>query len=165
MSKADRNKQLASMLAEVKFQERQLEKLREKLPALEGRIKQSLKLGDREQAKHYALKFEELKLEIAKGEQKIVLARQQFEGTKGKTREIEEKTKESRTLGKLAESFGKMADSMDVLSRDDDMLRKLEEETAFNEAKLELALDGNPDVDLDPLPPASTAEDILKEFE
>ncbi len=157
---------LANILAEAKYLEKQVDKLRVKLEPLETTIKRALKSGNRELAMKYALQLEELKDEIKKGEAKVALARRQYESGKVKAKEFESTLSDAKTMGKLAENMQKIAGSMDVLTRDDDALRKVEEEIALTEARLEIAMEGADSLPLEPeLPPANSAEDILKEFE
>jgi len=170
MSKHDKKQILAKLLGEVKFAEKQVDKVKLKLAPAEARIKQALKAGNRELAKKYAFDYEEAKLELGRAEQKVLIAKKQYDQGKVQTRELEQ----AQAMGKLAKSMEAMANSMDVLTQDDDMVRKIEEKVAYSEAKLDIALESarehHPEID-EPIAthdlPSSepTAEDILKEFE
>lgn len=156
--------QLVQLLGEVKFAEKQLEKLRERLPASEALIKKALLAGERERAKECALKYEELKAKVREGEQKVALAKRNYELGKQRSGELAS----AEAMAKLTAPLGAMADSMNVLGAADDMLRKLEEDAALNEARLDMALEEQ-DASPEPLPPpdlpGQSAEDILREFE
>lgn len=156
--------QLVQLLGEVKFAEKQLEKLRERLPASEARIKQALLAGNRELAKERALEYEELKLKVREGEQKVALARRDYELGKQRSGELAS----AEAMAKLTAPLGTLADTASVLGGADDVLRKLEQEAALNEARLDMALEGQDAplaaAELLP-PPEQSAEDILREFE
>jgi hypothetical protein len=164
---------LANLLAEVKLAEKQVEKAKAKLAPVEARIKQALIAGNRELAKKYALDLEEKKLELKRREQAVVLAKRNYaQGQEQASQQVSAST--MRRMASTADAMSKMADSLGVLSSDDDMLRKLEEDAAVADARLDIALDearaNNPEIDLPAPgpaapPPISTAEDILKEFE
>lgn len=170
-----RKQALAQLLAEVKLSEKKVQKAKAKLPPLEARIKQALVAGKRELAKRYALEFEEQKLAVRRCEQQLALAKRQYE--EGQRKALEQPSaKQLRSMQHMAKAMEGLADSLGVLDADQDMLRRLEEDAAHAEARLDIALEDatakNPELALpaDPgpeeaAPPLSTAEDILKEFE
>lgn len=167
---------LADLLAEVKLAEKKLGKVKAKLPVGESRIKQALVAGKRELAKKYALEFEEIKLQVKRAEQHLAICKKQYEAGKVKAQEAPTQKALGRMV-QMSDAMNKMADSLDVANDAEDMVRKLEEDAAVADARLDIAVDSarmnNPEIDMppptsatpEPLPPLNTAEDILKEFE
>ncbi len=166
---------LADLLAEVKLAEKKFDKIKAKLPVGESRIKQALVAGKRELAQKYAFEFEESKLQVKRAEQHLALCKKQYEAGKVKAREAPTQKALGRMV-QVTDAMNKMADSLNMADDAEDMVRKLEENAAVADARLEIAVDNarinNPEIDMtldsvtpEPLPPVNTAEDILKEFE
>lgn len=156
--KAERER-LTNLLGEVKFSERQLEKTRLLLPALEAKARQALVAGKRDLALRYATQMEEQKDALKLAEQKVALAKHALETAKRQGGELKEAFKRKD----LADNMGKIAELVTKVEDADDMLAQVERETAINEAKVEMAMDA---AALEaPLTPLSNAEAILAELE
>lgn len=156
--KAERER-LTQLLGEVKFAERQLEKTRLVLPALEAKARQALLAGNRELALKYATQMEEQKDVLKLAEQKVALAKHALETAKRQGGEL----KEALQRKELADTMGNIAELVNKVGDADDMLAQVERETAINEAKVEMAMDA---AALEaPLTPLSNAEAILAELE
>lgn len=123
---------------------------------METLIRDALRAGKRDVAKEHALRFEELKRQIEAAKQRVAAAKQAYEAGKRKTSELESAQQQAKLTAPLAA----MADQAGVLTAADDMLRKLEQEAALDEARIKLAMG-----ELPPELPSSSPEDILKEFE
>lgn len=156
--KAERER-LTNLLGEVKFAERQLEKTRLLLPALENKARQALLAGKRDLALKYATQMEEQKDALKLAEQKVAVAKHALETAKRQGGEL----KEALQRKELADNMGKIAELATKANDADDMLAQVERETAINEAKVEMAMEA---VELEaPLTPLSNAEAILAELE
>lgn len=167
----------ASLLAEVKLAERRLEKARERFEPQAERIKLALRAGDRAAAEKLALVYEQAKDEVARAERDVAQARETFQAGKRRAAQAEHDAKRLRGAQALGGALGAMHAAMDTASAAEDMLRKLEEDAALAEAKVDVLLQDAEDRlppelrDPDgpttsaPPPPLRTAEDILQEFE
>ncbi|MBL4846909.1 MAG: hypothetical protein JKY65_15425 [Planctomycetes bacterium] len=156
----DRERQ-THLLGEVKFAERQLEKARLLIPALEAKARQALVAGQRELALKYALQIEEKKQAVALGETKVVVCKQALAKAKERNHEL----KGALARRDLAQGLGQIAEIALKSEAADDMFEKIERETAINEAKAEMALEAAGE-GLEPaLSPLSDAEAILAELE
>ncbi|MGE0708899.1 MAG: hypothetical protein AB7N76_22645 [Planctomycetota bacterium] len=154
----------AALLGEVKFAERQLEKVQAKLPPLEQRIKDALRAGKREAAQELAVVYEQLKDEAKQAEAKVARAKQALEQGKRQSAELKQALKGKE----LSDAMGAIADTVLSVGKDDDILERLERENALSEARMDVAL-GASEGGVDPQTEAElrrlSAEDILKEFE
>jgi phage shock protein A len=156
--KAERER-LTNLLGEVKFAERQLEKTRLLLPALEAKARQALVAGKRDLALKYATQMEEQKDALKLAEQKVAVAKHALETAKRQGGELKEALKRKEA----ADNMGKIAELVTKVGDADDMIAQVERETAINEAKVEMAMDA---AELEaPLTPLSNAEAILAELE
>lgn len=155
---------LAELLAEVKLAEKKHAAAQERLEPLKANIKRALTAGDRPAAEKLALAYEQQKDEVARAEQQVAAARAAFESGKKTIAGVEANLKTAKQANALADPLKKMLGSMDVAAGADDMLRKLAEDAAVSEAKLEMLIE---DADQKGAPPPvpSSPEDLLKEFE
>lgn len=163
---------LANLLAEVKLAERKLDRDEAKKGELEAAIKSALRSGDRARAEKLALDYERAKDEVERRKALIAKARAEYEATKGKVKQLESDMKSVQRAKPLADAMEKMNQAFEVAGGAEDVLRKIEEEVAYSEAKLEIA---NQDAeaharkagvfDAEPAPPTRSPDDILEEFE
>ncbi|MCO5165827.1 MAG: hypothetical protein M9894_05605 [Planctomycetes bacterium] len=153
----------ANLLAEVKLAEKRLEKAREKLEPQAERIKAALRAGDRAAAEKLALSYEQAKDDVARAEADVARAKEEFEQGKRKAADAERNARTLRSAQALGGALGAFNEAMGTVDAAEDMLRRLEEEAAIAEARVDLALDaaGEPP----PPPPPPRPEDLLKEFE
>jgi phage shock protein A len=157
----------ARMLAEVKLQERKLAKLEEVQGQRENAIRAALRASDRERAEKLAVEYERGKQEVAQKQTFLADARTQFEQAKRRSKDMARGMKSAKTLDATVKAMEGINKSMDTLSGAEDMLRQIEEQVAFSEAKLEIATDEaaqKADRVID-LAPEIAANDILAEFE
>ena len=172
------NEALANLLAEVKLAEKRLAKAQEKLAPVADRIKAALRAGDRPAAEKLAMSYEQAKDEVTAAEDAVAQAKAAFEAGKKQSSATQANIKTIRNAQALGNALGAINKSMDLTKDADDMARKLEEDAAMAEAKLDVLLDeaesklppelrgpSGPKPAAPPPPPPSTAEDILKEFE
>jgi hypothetical protein len=172
------NELKANLLAEVKLAEKKLAKAQEKLAPVADRIKAALRAGDRPAAEKLAMAYEQAKDEVAAAESAVAQAKTAFETGKKQASQVQASVKTIKNAQVLGGALGAINKSMDIAKDADDMMRKLEEDAAMAEAKLDVLLDeaesklppelrgaGPPKAKPAPPPPINTAEDILKEFE
>lgn len=168
----------ANLLAEVKLAEKKLAKAQEKLAPIADRIKAALRAGDRPAAEKLALAYEQAKDEVTSAESAVAHAKEGFEAGKKQAGQMQANVKTLKNAQVLGGALGAINKSMELAKDTDEMMRKLEEDAAMAEAKLDLLLDeadsklppelrgpGAPSKAAPPPPPINTAEDILKEFE
>lgn len=168
----------ANLLAEVKLAEKRLERARERFDPLAERIKTALRAGDRPAAEKMALAYEQAKDEVARAEKDVATAKEAFEAGKKRAAQAEQSARTLKNAQALGGALGAMNAAMDTASAAEDMLKKLEEDAAMADARLEVLLQdaedklppelrgpSGPSKSAPPPPPIHTAEDILKEFE
>lgn len=156
----------ANLLAEVKLAEKRLEKARERCEPLADRIRAALRAGDRPAAERLALEYERAKDEVARAEKEVAAAKEAFEEGKRRAARAEESARALKNAQALGSALGAMNAAMDTVSAAEDMLKRLEEEAAVAEAKLDILLEEARDrLPPDDPPSPRAAEDILKEFE
>lgn len=167
----------ANLLAEVKLAEKRLEKAKERCDPLAERIKTALRAGDRPAALKLAEAYEQAKDEVARAEKDVADAKEAFEAGKKRAAQMEQSARALKNAQALGTALGAVNAAMDAASAAEDMLKKLEEDAALADAKLDLLLQDAEDklppelrgasgpTGAPPPPPLNTAEDILKEFE
>jgi DNA repair exonuclease SbcCD ATPase subunit len=169
----------ANLLAEVKLAEKRLEKAKERFDPLAERIKAALRAGDRPAAEKMALAYEQAKDEVARAEGDVAAAKEAFEAGKKRAAQAEQSARTLKNAQALGGALGAINAAMDTANAAEDMLKKLEEDAALADAKLDLLLQdaeeklppelrgpsGPSSKGAPPPPPLNTAEDILKEFE
>lgn len=168
----------ANLLAEVKLAEKRLEKAKERFDPLAERIKAALRAGDRPAAEKMALAYEQAKDEVARAEKDVATAKEAFEAGKKRAAQAEVNARTLKNAQVLGGALGALNDAMNTASAAEDMLKKLEEDAAMADARLEVLLQdaedklppelrgpSGPAKAAPPPPPLNTAEDILKEFE
>jgi phage shock protein A len=170
------NEHVANLLAEVKLAEKKLARAQEKLAPVADRIKAALRAGDRPAAEKLALHYEQAKDEVGAAESAVAQAKEAYEAGKKQAGQTKATIKAIQQAQALGTPLGAMNAAFDKAKDADDMAKKLEEEAALAEAKLDLLLDeaeaklppelrGTGAPKPPPPPPPNTAEDILKEFE
>lgn len=171
MSTPEVNQYLAQILGEAKLLEKKLEKATQQKKVVEDRIRTALKAGDRKTAEKFALELEQVKDEETRLQKGIATARAQYEEAKGKAKQVQQNVKSASTLAHTAKALEGLNKAMGLAKDTEDMVRKIAEEAAISEAKLEIAGEeaesharraGAEDVEA---VKKLTAEQILREFE
>src|SRR5262249_2685677 len=147
--------QLAVIAGQKNVAERELQKMKDNEADLVAKAKAALKAGRRDIAQQYVLELEKLKPQITEKERAVKAAREAFEKAQAAKKvfmaEKDKKIQEAqRALGakRQAEWNEKVANVLSnfqfagVDQTHDEMIRKIEEQTARSEAKLQMALDG-----------------------
>lgn len=148
------NEQLAVIAGQKNLAERELAKLTAQQTDLLAKAKASLKAERRDIAAQYAMELEKLKPQISEKEKQVVQAREAYEKAQAAKKvfmaENERKRNEAqRALGakRQADWNEKVANTLSnfqfagVDQTHDEMIRKIDEQTARSEAKLQMALE------------------------
>lgn len=148
------NESIATVKANVTLVEKELKKLALQESQLTSKIKAALKAGRRDIAVSYATQLEQVKADRASAQQQHAAASAAYEKSmKVKQAFVEEKNRKvkeaQRALqtAKRAKWQSKVADAMEsfqvggIDQTHDEMLSRLEEKSAHDEAKLDMALD------------------------
>lgn len=157
------NEAVANLLAEVKLAERRLEKAQERLAPLPDRIKAALRAQDRPAAERLARAYEDAKAEVGKHEAEVRQAKDAYTSGKQRMGDLTRAAKAAQGTNALLGSLQAFERANATVNAAEEMLKKLEEEAAMADARLEVALGDLPVPD-EPPPPRSP-EDILKELE
>lgn len=152
------NESIAMVKAQVTLLEREEKKLEEKEKDLTNKARAALKAGRRDIAVTYATQLEQVKSDRASTQSQLQGAKAAYEKSlkvkEAFMRNKDQKVREAQRAlqsSKRAQWQSKVADAMEsfqvggIDQTHDEMLTKLDEKSALNEAKLEMALD-NTDV-------------------
>jgi len=172
------NENLAMMRAQVTLTEKDLKQLQTKEQELTTKIKASLQAGKRDLALNFATTLEEVRSELTTSKQRHEVASQAYEKAekvkKTFLRQIEQKTdaaKKALSGKRQAEWQQKVADAMEsfkvagIDASHDEMVRKLEEDAAVAQGKLDVALNTLPDIDIEQEAQNIQANETLRQFE
>lgn len=148
------NESIAMVRANVTMLEKGAQKLHEKQRELTAKVKAALKAGRRDIAVTYATQLDQVKTDLASNERQLAAAKASYDKAlkvkQAFMQEKDRKVKEAQRAlqsAKRAEWQSKVADAMEsfqvagVSATHDEMLEKLEQKSAMDEAKLEMALD------------------------
>lgn len=175
------NENIATIKAHETLKRKEVEKAAKEEAALEAKIKAALKQGNRDLALSFATSLNQTRQAKAEAESEHAVAVESYEKAKKVKRaflqEKERKVTEARNAlnaKKKAEWQAKVADAMTSFSvtgvdaTHDEMIRKIEEDVAQSEAKLEIALENvgeNTSLQLEQEARKLTANDTLLAFE
>lgn len=148
------NRSIAMVRANQTLLEKELARLQFQEKDLTAKIQAGLKMGRRDLALNFATTLEQVKRDLSSTQGQLDVAKQSYEKMlKVKTaflREKDRKTKEALAAiqaKKRATWQAKVADAMEAFTvagidaTHDDMVRRVEEDAAQKEARLEMALD------------------------
>lgn len=151
------NESIAMVKANVTLLEKEEAKYREDVAALTGRVKAAVQAGRDDLAGSFAIQLEQVKSAMARTQGQLATARAAFDKAmvvkQAFLREKERKTQEALTAirdYRRAQWQKKVADAMEqfeiagISQTHDEMVHKIEEMTAVNEARMEMAM-GNVD--------------------
>lgn len=172
------NENLAVMRAQVTLSAKTQMDLKAKEQELTNKIKAALASGKRDMALSFATTLEQTRSELKNAERQHELVQQAFNKAEKVKQtflsQIQTKVdaaKKALSNKRAAEWQGKVADAMaafQVVGIDathDDMIRKIEEEAAVSEGKLEVALGNMPDIDIEREAQSLQANETLRQFE
>jgi phage shock protein A len=148
------NESIAMVRANVTLLEKEHAKYAEDVRSLTAKVKAAIQAGRDDLAAQYAGKLQIEKDALARNEQQLATARQAYEKAltvkKAFMREKERKTQEAMNAireARRAKWQAKVADTMEsftvagIDSTHDEMLRKVQEKSAVNEARMQMALE------------------------
>jgi phage shock protein A len=151
------NESIAMVKANVTLLEKEEAKYRADVNDLMSKVKAAIQAGRDDLAGHYALQLEQIRGALGRTQGQLQTARSAFEKAenvkKAFLREKERKTHEAMNAirdYRRSQWQKKVADAMEqfevagISQTHDEMVRKIEETTAVNEARMEMAL-GNVD--------------------
>lgn len=174
------NKSIAMIKANQVLLQKEMDRLTLQERELTAKIQASLKAGRRDIALNFAQQLEQVKKDMASSEMQLKLANDASEkAMQVKTafmREKERKTREAMTViqsKKRAEWQSKVADAMESFkvggmdSSHDEMVRRLEQESAEKEARMSLALEkvDGAAFEIEKEAEKLQANDLLRQFE
>lgn len=174
------NENIAMVKANMTLQKNNLAKLQNQSEELKSKIKATLQADRRDLALNYATTLEQVQKEIRAIEDQVKVGEQAYEKSmKVKTAFLQEKERKKQeamhaiTKHKQAEWQKKVADAMEsfevsgIDATHDEMIQKIEEESALNEARMEMALDNidSTGMEIEHEAEAIRANELLKQFE
>ncbi|MEL7534430.1 MAG: PspA/IM30 family protein [Bacteroidota bacterium] len=164
------NENIATVKASVTLLERELEKYKREYRDLVSKMKAAIQAGRDDIAQNYALRLESIKGHMLQTKEQFETANKAYQKSlevkkvfmKQRERKIAE-AKEALRAHERAKWQSKIADTMEsfevagIDATHDEMLNRVNEETAKNEARMEMALDS---VDTDTFKLEEEAENI-----
>lgn len=148
------NENIATVKANMMMLQKEVNKYEKRIQDLTAKIKSAIQADRDDIAEGYALQLEKAKESLGSSREQLKFAEQAYEKSlkvkkafvREKDRKIQE-AKEALRASERAEWQGKVADAMEQFEMGgldqthDEMLNRLNEQTAKNEARMELALD------------------------
>ena len=148
------NESIAMVRANVTLLEKEQAKYKSELSELKSKIKAAIQADRDDLAANYAMQLETVQKSLARNEGQLEAARAAYEKAlqikKAFMREKERKTREALEViraHKRAQWQAKVADALEsfevagIDQTHDEMIRRIEQKTAMNEARMEMALD------------------------
>lgn len=173
------NENIATVKANMIMLQKEVKKYERRIENLTAKIKSAINADRDDIAEGYALQLENAKENLLSSKEQLKFAEQAYEKAlkvkkafiREKDRKIEE-AKEALRASERAEWQGKVADALEQFEAGgldqthDEMVNRLNEETAKNEARMELALDS---VDTEAMEIEANAEklrasELVKQF-
>lgn len=148
------NESIAMVRANQTLLEKENAKYRQEVAELTAKVKAAIQAGRDDLAAQYATRLQMEKAALARNEQQLATAKAAYEKAlnvkKAFMREKDRKTQEAMAAirdARRAKWQSKVADAMEsfqvagIDSTHDEMMRKVEEQTAINEARMQMALE------------------------
>lgn len=173
------NENIATVKATVVQLDKEARRYEAEIKALTSKVKAGIQAGRDDIAKQYAVRLEQTREALGRTQEQLAYAEKAYEKAlqvkkvfmRERERKIQE-AKEALRAHERAKWQAKVADTLEqfevtgVDATHDEMLQRVQEETARNEARMELALDS---VDTDALKieedaEAIRADELLKQF-
>jgi phage shock protein A len=149
------NESIAMVRANMTLLEKENGKYKQEVNELTAKVKAAIQAGRDDLAAQYATRLQMEKSALDRNEQQLATARAAYDKSmnvkKAFMREKERKTAEAMAAirdARRAKWQAKVADAMEsfqvagIDATHDEMLRKVEEQTAINEARMQMALEG-----------------------
>jgi phage shock protein A len=173
------NEQVAMVRANLSLLEKERDKHAAQIRELTAKVKAGIQMGKDEVAAQYAQRLQTEKASLAQIEAQLTLAKEAYEKAlmvkKAFMREKERKTQEAMSAirdAQRAKWQAKVADALDsfkiagVDATHDEMIRKVNEQAALNEARMAMALESvdAPAVNLEEEVEKMQAMDLVKQM-
>jgi phage shock protein A len=173
------NENIAMVRANVALLEKENGKLVTERDELTSKIKAGIQAGRDDLAAGYAVQLEHVKSQLARNETQLASGKAAYEKAlnlkKAFMREKDRKTQEAMRAirdHRRAQWQSKVADAMEsfqvagIDATHDEMVRKIEEKTALNEARMEMALDSvdHQAVQIEEEAEKIRAQELVKQF-
>jgi phage shock protein A len=173
------NEQVAMVRANMSLLEKERDKHTEQIRSLTSKIKVGIQIGRDDMAAQYAQRLQAEKAALAQVEAQLVLAKEAHEKAmmvkKAFMREKERKTQEAMSAirdAQRAKWQAKVADAMESFkvagldATHDEMVRKVNEQAALNEARMAMALESMdaPSVNLEEEVEKMQAMELVKQM-
>ena len=164
------NENIATVKANVILLQREVKKIQSKVKTLRSKIQSAIEGGRDDIARQHAIEFETAQSNLAKTQEQLTYATAAYDKAqqvkKAFMRERQRKIDAAQEAMRASERAQWQANVADVLEKfevggidqtHDEMIQRLDQETAQNEARIEVALDG---VDVQALRLDEEAEDM-----
>ena len=173
------NESIAMIRANVTLLEKENAKYTQELNDLTAKVKAAIQAGRDDLAAQYATRLQMEKGALARNEGQLTTARAAWEKAqnvkKAFMREKDRKTQEAMNAirdARRAQWQAKVADAMEsfevagIDATHDEMIRKVEEQTAVNEARMQMALEGvdHQAIQIEEEAEKLQAQEIVKQF-
>lgn len=169
------NEHRAELRAQVKIAEKKVRAAKERETLIANKIRVALKAGMRSEAEKFAMKLNEARDDLAFAEQQLKVAQGMESKGRAQVDKIDKDLKRVKAMEALSKAQEGLADivskvtGQDKNMRTDDMIRKIEEQNALQEARMDIAMeDAKYKGQLAEFEEASrklTAEDIVQQME
>ncbi len=173
------NENIATVKANMMMLQKEVDKYEKRIQNLTAKIKSAIQADRDDIAEGYALQLEQAKESMKSSKDQLKFAEQAYEKAlkvkKAFVREKDQKiqeAKEALRASERAEWQGKVADAMEQFEiggldqTHDEMLNRLNERTAKNEARMELALDSidTESMEIEANAEKIRAQELVKQF-
>jgi phage shock protein A len=173
------NESIAMIRANVTLLEKENAKYRQEVADLTAKVKAAIQAGRDDLAAQYATRLQMEKGALARNEAQLTTARSAWDKAlnvkKAFMREKERKTQEAMDAirdARRAQWQAKVADAMEsfevagIDATHDEMIRKVEEQTALNEARMQMALESvdHQQIKIEEEAEKIQAQEIVKQF-
>lgn len=177
MASLNSNQQKVYLRTQVKLAEKKAKTAQDRETLISNKIRIALKAGDRPAAEKLALALNEAREDLAFANQQLSTCKNMEAKMGSQLDQVDRKVAQAKAMQPLIKAQDGLAKSLNKLTGDatvggaDDMIRKLEEQAALSEAKMEIAMDDAAmnapmtSPELEKKAAELSAEDILRQME
>ncbi len=173
------NENIATVKANVILMEKETKRLQASVQGLTSKIKAALQMKREDLAKQHAIRLQTVQEELARSKEQLQMAEAAYEKAqqvkKAFMRERKKKIQEAQTALRAHERAQWQSEVANTLEQfevggidqtHDEMIRRIEKETAQSEARMEMALDSVDagEMGLEETAEAIQADELLKQF-
>ncbi|MDF1666829.1 MAG: hypothetical protein P1V97_34080 [Planctomycetota bacterium] len=177
MASLNSNQQKVYLRTQVKLAQKKAKTAQDRETLISNKIRIALKAGDRPAAEKLALALNEAREDLAFANQQLKTCQNMEAKMGSQLDQVDRKVAQAKAMQPLIKAQDGLASSLNKLSGGadvggaDDMIRKLEEQAALSEAKMEIAMDDAAvhapiaSAELEKKAAELDAEDILRQME